>query len=187
MAAGSVMSLRQRCAYAARRVGLAWAYRLHPLLGGLALLATMVAVVVSAVAVYHGAHGFLTPVLQTWSPQAQGWFKALMWFSGITAGGRALWKFSLWAGDATGPMTPEQTAQFYRLLREHGYRAAEPRTKAVWVKNNVQRAERGRPMAWEWWLVSSTLAPERLAAVRSDQLHRSLPAAAPSTPSKERF
>jgi len=156
--------------HAINRILLAWAYKLPPLVSGVVLLVGMGTVVVTATGLYHGTVDLIAPVLQTWSAEAQGAFKALMWFGAITAGGRFLWKASQWVGEATEPMPRQHAPSFYEWLSNNGYRA---------VKHRV--------FAWEWWLVSSTLAPERLALVRADRLHRSLPQATPTSSSKERF
>lgn len=153
------------------RALMAWAYKMNPLLSAIILLAGFLCVFVAIMQLFSAVQALASSGWPHLPDLAQMAFKGVVYLLGFVMGTAFIIKLSTWVGNATETLDRSKHEIFFKLLKEHGYRAAQSR----------------RVHHWEWALVTATLAPEALSAYRSDCLNHALPVASPLSCPKERF
>lgn len=162
---------RARIRHRALRAMMAWAFKINPLLSALLLLIAFLGGFVALMQLLSATQAFLASGWPHLPDLGQMAFKGMVYVSGLVMATVTVIKLSTCVAGATETLDRSKHEAFFQLLQEHGYRAARG-----W-----------RVHHWEWALVTATLAPEALAAYRSDCLNGSLPVDSPVHRPKERF
>lgn len=153
------------------RALMAWAYKMNPLLSAMILLASFLCVFVAIMQLFSAGQTLAASGWPHLPDLAQMALKGVVYLLGFVLGTTLIIKLSTRVGNATETLDRSKHEIFFKLLEEHGYRAARGR----------------RVHHWEWALVAATLAPEAISAYRSDCLNHALPVASTLSRPKERF